>query len=63
MSLSIVAPLFIGPAMFLVSALLACVLILVVVRVVFSIARRILTIAGVVFGVRWVLGVVGVGPL
>lgn len=51
--LATLAPLFVGPSVFLVGTLLVIVLILAIVRVV---------IGTIILGVLWLLGAIGVGP-
>ena len=55
-------PLFVGPTGFLLSSLLLIVLILVVARLVFGLAWKLVKIAAVVLLVFWLLGVIGSGP-
>ncbi|MFT4946384.1 MAG: putative RND superfamily exporter protein [Natronomonas sp.] len=54
------SPLFIGPLGFLISALVVIVLVLVLLRVVFALAWRLIVIAAVVLGVLWLLGALGI---
>ncbi|MFW6153559.1 MAG: hypothetical protein ACOC42_04285 [Halobacteriota archaeon] len=62
MSTGLLAPLFLGPTVFLFGALLFIIVILVIARVVFAIAWRIIVIAAVVLGLLWLVGVIGSGP-
>lgn len=55
-------PLFIGPLVFALVGLLAILLLISVVRLVFSLAWDILVIAAIVLGVLWLLGAIGAGP-
>ncbi len=57
------SPLFIGPLGFLISALILIVLVLVVLRVVVSLAWKVIVAAAVVLGILWLLGAVSLGPL
>lgn len=56
-----VPPLFIGPLGFLVSALVVSLLVLLILRVVFALAWRLIVIAAIVLGVLWLLGALGIG--
>lgn len=56
-----VPPLFIGPLGFLVSALVVTLLVLLILRVVFALAWRLVIIAAIVLGVLWLLGALGIG--
>lgn len=55
-------PLFVGPIGFLLSSLLLIVLILVVARLVFGLAWKLVKIAAIVLLVLWLLGAIGSGP-
>lgn len=55
-------PLFVGPTAFLLGTLLLIVVALVVARIIFAIAWRIIVILAVVLGVLWLLGAIGAGP-
>lgn len=57
-----VPPLFLGPLGFLLSALVAILVVTVILRVVFALAWRLVVIAAIVLGVLWLLGAVGIGP-
>lgn len=52
--------LFIGSLGFLISAFIAILLVLVILRVVFALAWRLIVIAAVVLGVLWLLSAVGI---
>jgi membrane-associated phospholipid phosphatase len=56
------APLFVGPSVFLVGTLLAIVVVLVIARVVIGLAWKLVVIGAIVLGVLWLLGAIGVGP-
>lgn len=56
------APLFLGPIAGFLGVLLVIVLIALVVRVVFSLAWRLVVIGAVVLGVLWLLNALGSGP-
>lgn len=57
-----VAPLLVGPMGFLLGALLLILLILLIARVVFSLAWKLIVIAAIVLGVIWLVTVVASGP-
>ena len=57
------APLFAGPIAYLVVSLVALLLLLVVVRVLFSIAWRVIAIGALLLVVLWLVGAVSLGPL
>lgn len=57
----VISPLFVGPVVFLVGAILAIALILVLARVVVGIAWRVAVVGAIVLGVLWLLGYVGSG--
>jgi hypothetical protein len=57
------AQLFAGPIGFLVVSLVALLVLLVVVRVLFSIAWRVIAIGALLFVVLWLVGAVSLGPL
>lgn len=56
------APSFVGPIAFLLWALLGIVLILLVARIVFGLAWRLVVVGAGVLGVIWLLNAVGSGP-
>lgn len=56
------SPLFVGQVGFLLSSLLLLVLILVVARLVFGLAWKLIKVAAVVLLVLWLLGAIGSGP-
>ncbi len=51
-------PLFVGPALTLLGGLLVVLLVLTVVRFLFSVGVRLLAVGAVVLGALWVLGFV-----
>lgn len=55
-------PLFIGPLVFLLGGLLAILLVISILRLLFSLAWDLLVVAAVVLGVLWLLGYFGAGP-
>jgi len=57
------AQMFTGPIAFLVVSLVALLLLLVVVRVLFSIAWRVIAIGALLLIVLWLVGAVSLGPL
>jgi hypothetical protein len=57
------AQLFAGPIGFLVVSLVALLVLLVVVRVLFSIAWRVIAIGALLLVVLWLVGAVSLGPL
>ena len=57
------APLFAGPIAYLVVSLVALLLLLVVVRVLFSIAWRVIAIGTLLLVILWLVGAVSLGPL
>ena len=57
------APLFAGPIGFLVVSLVALLVLLVVVRVLFSIAWRVIAIGALLLVILWLVGAVSLGPL
>lgn len=57
------APLFVGPSVFLVGTLLVIVAVLLVARVVIGIAWKLVVIGGIILGALWLLGAISVGPL
>jgi uncharacterized membrane protein len=57
------AQLFTGPIAFLVVSLVALLLLLLVVRVLFSIAWRVIAIGALLLVVLWLVGAVSLGPL
>jgi hypothetical protein len=59
--LAALAPLFVGPAVFLVGTLLAVVVVLVIARVVIGLAWRLVVIGAIILGVLWLLGAIGAG--
>lgn len=59
--LASLAPLFLGPSVFLVGALLLIVLVLVIARVVIGLAWKLVVIGAVILGVLWLLGVISLG--
>lgn len=56
------SPLFVGPSAFLLVTLLALVLLLLVVRVIFGLALKLVVVGAVVLGLLWLLGAVGSVP-
>ena len=57
------APLLAGPIAYLVVSLVALLLLLVVVRVLFSIAWRVIAIGALLLVILWLVGAVSLGPL
>ena len=57
------APLFAGPIGFLVISLVGLLVLLLVVRILFSIAWRVIAIAALLLLVLWLVGAVSLGPL
>ena len=57
------APLLAEPIAFLVVSLVALLLLLVLVRVLFSIAWRVIAIGALLLVVLWLVGAVSLGPL
>lgn len=60
--LVVILPSFLGPFGFLVGTLLVLVLVLVALRVVFSLAWELIVVGVVVLGVLWLLRAVSAGP-
>ncbi|MXR52349.1 hypothetical protein GRX03_12135 [Halovenus sp. WSH3] len=56
-----VLALFVGPLGLLLSALVTILLILVVLRIVFALAWRLVVVVAVVLAILWLLGAVGIG--
>lgn len=56
------SPLFVGPGGFLLGTLLFIVVILVIARLVFALAWRVVVIGAIILGLLWLLGAVGFGP-
>lgn len=56
-------PLLAGPIAYLVVSLVALLLLLVVVRVLFSIAWRVIAIGALLLVILWLVGAVSLGPL
>ena len=54
------SPLFVGPLSFLISALVVILLVLVILRVVFALAWRLVIVAAIVLGVFWLLSALGI---
>lgn len=52
--------LFLGPLGFLLSALVAILLVLAILRIVFALAWRLVVVAAVVLAILWLLGAVGI---
>jgi hypothetical protein len=57
------APLLAGPIAYLVVSLVALLLLLVVVRVLFSIAWRVIAIGALLLVILWLVGAVSLGSL
>ena len=57
------APLFAGPIGYLVISLVGLLVLLLVVRILFSIAWRVIAIAALLLLVLWLVGAVSLGPL
>lgn len=55
------APLFVGPSVFLIGTLLVIALVLVIARVVIGLAWKLVVIGAIVLSVLWLLGAIGVG--
>lgn len=55
-------PLFVGPIGFLLSALLAIVLVLLIARIVVGLAWKLVAVGAVVLGALWLVGAAGSGP-
>lgn len=55
------APLFVGPSVFLVGTLLVIVLVLVIARIVIGLAWKLIVIGAIILGVLWLLGAIGIG--
>lgn len=60
--LAALAPLFVGPSVFLIGTLLAIVLVIVIARVLIGLAWKLVVIGAIILGVLWLLGAVSVGP-
>ncbi|MFW5905689.1 MAG: hypothetical protein ACOCUO_02465 [archaeon] len=58
----LLTPLFVGQIGLVVGSLLVIVLVLVIGRLVFSLAWRIVVIGAILFGLFWLLGLVRSGP-
>ena len=56
-------PLLAGPIAYLVVSLVAILLLLAVVRVMFSIAWRVIAIGALLLVILWLVGAVSLGPL
>lgn len=56
-----VTPLFLGPAGFLIGALLLIVLVLVIARVVIGLAWKLVVIGAIILVVLWLIGAIGTG--
>ena len=56
------APSIVGPGAMLVFSLLVIISILVIARLVFALAWRVLLLAGIALGLFWLIGAVTVGP-
>jgi ascorbate-specific PTS system EIIC-type component UlaA len=54
------SPLFVGSLSFLISTLVAILLVLIILRVVFALAWRLIVIAAIVLGVLWLLSALGI---
>jgi hypothetical protein len=56
------APLFVGPSVFLVGTLLVIGLLLVIARAVIGLAWKLVVIGTIILGMFWLLGAIGIGP-
>lgn len=62
LSFGVLPPLFVGPVGFLLMTLLVIGLILLVARVIFGVAVKLIMIGAVILGVLWLMDTVGAGP-